>query len=305
MFTHISPARRAIAALALLAFIWGYNWVVMKQALHYMGPFQFGGVRTLLAALGLFGVVLLLKRPLRLPHMRLITAIGLLQTCGFTALVMWALVAGGAGKVAVLSYTMPIWVMLLAWPLLGERIRGAQWLAAAASVAGLVLIVEPWHLHGSLLSDVLATAAGLCWAGAVILAKKLHQRSPGVDLLAFTAWQMFMGALPLVALALLVPAPPTQWTPYLTGAMIYNVVACNALAWLLWLYALQRLTAGVAGMVSLSAPVIAVLAAWLELDEVPTPPEVGGMLLIGFALAVIALRGMRRREGVEPAMAQE
>jgi drug/metabolite transporter (DMT)-like permease len=44
----------------------------------------------------------------------------------------WALVEGGPGKTAVLIFTMPIWTLLLAWPILGERVRGKQWLAAAA-----------------------------------------------------------------------------------------------------------------------------------------------------------------------------
>lgn len=300
-----SSSRPAIIALYAPALIWGYNWVVMKRALHYMGPFQFGAVRTLLAALILFAVAIALKKPLRLPHMMQVTLVGLLQTCGFTALIIWALVTGGAGKVAVLSYTMPFWVMLLAWPLLSERIRGVQWLAVIASVAGLVCILEPWHMHGHLLSDSLAVMSGLCWAAAVILAKKLHHRSPTMDLLSFTAWQMFLGSLPLVALAFLVPAPVTQWTPYLIGAMFYNVIACNALAWLLWLFALQRLPTGIASMVSLLTPVIAVLTAWLELNEIPSRLEVVGMLLIGGALTLIAVRGMHRHEAIESAMAQE
>lgn len=213
MSSHARPSRPAMTALYVLALIWGYNWVVMKRALHYMGPFQFGAMRTLLAALILFAVVIALKKPLRLPHMAQVGLIGLLQTCGFTALIIWALVAGGAGKVAVLSYTMPFWVMLLAWPLLGERIRGTQWIAVMASVTGLLCILEPWHLHGGLLSDVLALMSGLCWAAAVILAKQLHHRSPDMDLLSFTAWQMLLGSLPLVALAFAVPASAAQWTP--------------------------------------------------------------------------------------------
>ncbi len=206
---------------------------------------------------------------------------------------------------AVLTYTMPFWVMLLAWPLLGEKLRGLQWLAALASVAGLLCIVEPWHMHGSLLSNILAVVAGMCWALAVILAKQLHQQAPQMDLLSFTAWQMLIGSLPVVALALTVPAEPIQWTGYLVGATLYNVIACNALAWLLWLYALQHLPAGVASMVSLLTPVVGVLAAWLQLHEIPTALEMAGMLLIGAALTMLALRGMQRHEAIEPAMAQE
>jgi drug/metabolite transporter (DMT)-like permease len=116
---------------------------------------------------------------------------------------------------------------------------------------------------------------------------------------------MLIGSLPLLALAFYVPAEPIQWTGYLLGATLYNVIACNALAWLLWLYALQHLRAGVASMISLLTPVVGVLAAWLQLHEQPTALEVAGMLLIGAGLAMLAVRVMLRHEAIEPAMAQE
>ena len=300
-----SSAFRAIAALLLLAMIWGYNWVVMKRALAFIGPFQFGALRTFLAAIFLFILLRLLNKPLRIGHLARVTLIGILQTSGFTGLIIWALVEGGAGKVAVLTYTMPFWVMLLAWPMLGEKLRGLQWLAVLSSCAGLACILEPWHLHGNLLSNALAVMAGICWALAVVLAKRLHHRAPEMDLLAFTAWQMLIGSLPLVLAGSLIPAAPIQWNPYLVGALTYNVVACNALAWLLWLFALRRLPAGVASMISLLAPVIGVLAAWVQLHEVPSPLETTGMLLIALALGIIAIHSMRQHEEVDSAIGQE
>ncbi|HEY6096226.1 MAG TPA: EamA family transporter [Gallionellaceae bacterium] len=292
-------------ALLVLSLFWGYNWVVMKEILRYVGPFQFGAIRTFFGSLLLFAILLALGKPLHLQHAWRVASIGLLQTGCFTALIVYALMSGGAGKVAVLTYSMPFWVMILAWPLLGEKLRGLQWLAALASVLGLLLIVEPWHMQGSLLSSVLAVIAGVCWALAVILAKQLHQQTLRMDLLAFTAWQMLIGSLPLVLLGVLMPAPPIQWTGYFIGAALYNVIACNALAWLLWLYALQHLPAGVASMVSLLTPVVGVLAAWMQLHEAPTAAELIGMLSIAFAIMVLAWRGMRRHEEVEPALAQE
>ena len=55
---------------------------------------------------------------------------------------MTALHDAGAGKVSVLTYTMPFWLLLLAWSFLGERLRGVQWLAVVLSFAGLVLVVR-------------------------------------------------------------------------------------------------------------------------------------------------------------------
>jgi drug/metabolite transporter (DMT)-like permease len=200
---------------------------------------------------------------------------------------------------------MPFWVMVLAWPLLGEKIRGMQWLAVFSSLIGLVLIFDPLHLGGDLFSMSLAVMAGIFWALAVILAKKLHHRVPQLDLVSLTAWQMFFGSLPLVVVAFLVDAPPIDWSPRLFAAIGFNAILCNALAWLLWLYALQRLAAGVASMTSMLAPLIGVLAAWVQLGEQPSTSEIVGMLLIGLALIIISLHAMKAHEEIEPAMGQD
>ena len=122
---------KAFAALFMLTLIWGYNWVVMKLAVQYASPFQFAALRTFLGAVMLFLVLIITNRPLALKEFPTMLALGLLQTCGFTGLLIWALVSGGAGKTAVLSYTMPFWVMLFAWPMLGEKVQGWHWLAVA------------------------------------------------------------------------------------------------------------------------------------------------------------------------------
>jgi drug/metabolite transporter (DMT)-like permease len=108
-----------------------------------------------------------------------------------------------------------------------------------------------------------------------------------------------------VALAFWVEAPPIEWTPRLFAAIGFNAIFCNALAWLLWLYALQRLAAGVASMTSMMAPLIGVLAAWIQLGEQPSTSEIVGMALIGVALIVISVHAMKAHEEIEPAMGQD
>jgi drug/metabolite transporter (DMT)-like permease len=296
---------RAFAALMLLTVIWGYNWVVMKSALEYAGAFEFAALRTVIGALCLFSVVIYMRKPLRVKEMPTLILLGIMQTSGFTGLLIWALVEGGAGKTAVLTYTMPFWVMVLAWPMLGEKLRGLQWPAAILSTMGMLFILDPLHLGTDTFSMFLAVLSGIFWALSVILAKKLHQRSPDLDLLTLTAWQMFFGSIPLVVVALLVPSAPIQWTPYFIGAVIFNSVFCNALAWLLWLYALQRLSAGVASMSSMLAPVIGVLAAWVQLHEVPSATELIGMTLIAASLLIISMISIRKHTPIDPAMAQD
>jgi drug/metabolite transporter (DMT)-like permease len=296
---------RAFIALMVLTAIWGYNWVVMKSALEYAGAFQFAALRTVLGAGCLFAVIIYMQKPLRVREMPTLILLGLLQTSGFTGLLIWALVEGGAGKTAVLTYTMPFWVMILAWPLLGEKLRGLQWPAAVLSTMGMLFILDPMHLGADTFSMFLAVMSGVFWAMSVIIAKKLHQREPELDLLTLTAWQMLFGSVPLAIAALMIPAPAIQWTPYFIGAVIFNSVFCNALAWLLWLYALQRLSAGVASMSSMLAPVIGVVAAWIQLNELPSATELIGMALIAASLVIISIISIRKHTPIDPAMAQE
>ena len=257
------------AALILLALIWGYNWVVMKIGLGYAQPFAFAALRTFLGALSLFLVLIVLRRSLRPRAVGFTIVIGLLQTTGFVGMLMWALQNGGAGKTSVLTYTMPFWLLLLARAFLAERLRGTQWLAVGLALAGLVLVLSPWRLQG-VFSSLLAVAAGISWAASAIVVKKLQKRRH-VDLLSLTTWQMLFGSLPLILIALLTARGGPEWSTPFIWALAYNVVLGNALAWLLWLFAMRRLSAGAAGMGTMATPVIGVAAAWLQLGERPTP----------------------------------
>lgn len=295
----------AFAALIVLTIIWGYNWVVMKSALQYAGPFQFAALRVFLGAVVLFVVIYATKRPLGLKEFPTMLVLGLLQTVGFTGLLIWALVEGGAGKTAVLTYTMPFWVMLFAWPMLGEKVQGWQWLAVISAVFGMLLIFDPLHIKADGFSMFLAIISGVSWALSAIISKKLHQRSPHLDLLNLTAWPMMLGSVPMLAIAFIVPAPPIQWTGYFIGSVLFNVFLSGALAWLLWLYALQILPAGVASMASMLAPVIGVLAAWIQLNEVPNHMELIGMVLIALSLVIISFVSIKKHAPVDPAIGQE
>lgn len=288
-----APAAAALA-LALLALIWGYNWVIMKRVNAYAGPFDFAALRLAIAAAVLFAVLITTGRPLRLPGWRGAALLGLTQTAGFTGLAQWALVAGGAGKSAVLAYTMPFWVLLLAWPILGERVQGTRWVPVALAAAGLALVLEPWRAQGTLASGLLAVGAGLSWAVGAVLMKRADRSRPP-DLLALTAWQLAFGALALTVVALAVPQRPIEWSGYFAAALLYIAVVGTALGWLLWIYALRRLAAGTAGLGILAVPVVGVLSAAVDLGERPGASELTGMLAIGAALAMLAAEALGRR----------
>jgi len=276
--------------LFILSVTWGYTWVLAKQALAYSPPFAFAAERSVGAALALVLALRLLGRPLKLVAPGPTLAIGLAQITCFILLSTWALVEGGPGKTAVLIFTMPIWTLLLAWPILGERIRGKQWLAAACTLAGLLLIIEPWNMHTSLFSKFLGVMAALCWAIGTVLIKRLRARQQ-VDLLSLTTWQMLIGAVPLVMLALVIPERPTDWSATYIGILTFMSVVSTAFCWWLWITLLDRVPAWEASLSVLGTPVVAIISARLALGEDFTVGEVSGILLIGTGLAILSLLG--------------
>jgi drug/metabolite transporter (DMT)-like permease len=281
---------RGLLALVVIAPLWGYSWIMIKVALDYSGPFTFAALATAGCTVVFFAALLAARRPLRPPPLRFTVPIGLLQTALFNTLATVALSAGGAGKVGVLAYTMPFWLLLLAWLFLGERLRGAQWPAVALALMGLLLVVRPWDVGGAL-PGILACVAGFIWAAAGLLIKLLQERRP-VDALSLTAWQMAFGAAALVAIALVTRDGWPQWTGTFIACLTYVVLLSSGLCYVLWTYALHTLPAGAAGMGTLAVPVIGVAAAWVHLGERPGPVEAAGMALIVTALAALAVYGI-------------
>jgi drug/metabolite transporter (DMT)-like permease len=153
-------------------------------------------------------------------------------------------------------------------------------------------ILSPWGGTLDFTASACSLGAAWCWAAANIVVKRMKLNAD--ELLNVSAWQMIVGALGLAALAWLVDTDPVHWTPSFSLAMAYNVVFATAGAWILWLYALNRLSAGATGLASLGAPVFALATAWLQLGEVPSRSEAAGMALIVAALAWLSFVGWRR-----------
>ncbi|MBN1461462.1 MAG: EamA family transporter [Armatimonadetes bacterium] len=276
--------------LGILPLLWGYSWVPGKLGVMYSNAFVFAALRTFVPGVLLLALLPLTGRPLRPKAVGLTAAVGVLQVGGFIGLTSAAMVAGGAGHTAMLANTWQFWLLFMAWIALGERLRGGQWVAVVLGLAGLVLIIEPWGLRG-VLSSLLTLAGALCFAGGAIVAKILRRRHK-VDLLSFTAWQTFLGSIPLVVAALLFPGDGIQWTTSFIWSLIYSSLIASALAALVWLYVLNALPANIAGLGTIGTPIIGVLASWLQLDEELSAAEITGMVLVALALMLLALLGL-------------
>ena len=282
----------AAAVLAAISLVWGFNWVVLKVGVQYADPFEFLAWRFALAAACLFGAAAMLGRPMRLTHAREVLVVGLLQTTATFALATWALKSGAVGKTAVLNYTMPFWVTLLAWPVLGERPSPAQGVALAVGALGLLLLLQPIDTPG--VAELLAVASGIAWGLGVVVTKRLQSRTR-IDTLSLIAWQVLFGGAALALLGFAFPGQAADWSRELVFALLYNGVLVSALGWFLWFWALARLEAGLASFGILAVPVLGALFSALLLGERPSATEWSGMALIVLALALAGRTAFQRQ----------
>jgi drug/metabolite transporter (DMT)-like permease len=286
--------RLGVIAVLALGLAWGYNWVVIKIATHDASPFVLVALRQVVGAAALFALVAILRKPLRSPPIAWTALIGIVQIAIMTLLQTLALAVGGAGKVTVLVYTFPVWIIILSAIFLGEPLTRHRILVAAIAIAGLAFVLYPLDVTHAPLSVVFALGSALTWAAGAIITKKFRAKYD-VDLVAFTAWQMAYGAVPLVIIAALVPGGYLHPTPSFFASFAYIVVLGTALAFWLWFFIMERFSAATAGVSGLLVPVISVFAAWVQLHERPSATESIGIALIIAALLVNSLPGMMPR----------
>ena len=289
----------AYAALALLTLVWGSNWIVMKFALVDANPVTFNVQRTWVAVIILFAVMLAQGRSLRPVHWTAAVVTGLLQTTINSGATTMALAAGGAGRTSVLVFTMPFWTLLIAWPVLHERVRGLQWLAIVCALCGLALLVEPWDWRGELAPKLWAVLSGFGWASGTV-AMKYFQRRYNLDALQFIAWQMLAGALPLTVLEALLPLEPTRWSVAQALLLLYVGGVSTAAGFLLWLAVLRHLPAGTASLNMFAIPVIALALSRVVFGETLSRNEWLGMAMIALGLVILTMRALRGRGVSDP-----
>jgi drug/metabolite transporter (DMT)-like permease len=286
------PSAATVGFLCLLvtSFGWGLNWPAMKVLLRELPPLfargAAGSVAGLACALAavLMGQSLVVPRPL-LGRVVAAAALNVFAWMGFATMAMRSL---SVSQCALLVYTMPVWAMLLAWPIRGER-------PSLRAVAGLMLCMAGlWQLFGSgafhLDEDQLVGAA-LALSSAVLFALSTVALRPLIELrpVASLAWQLSLGCIPMLALGLLFEHPevarvsPTGWV-----LMLYMTAVPMGLCYMTWFAALRRLPPTTASFATLLTPVIGVVAAAFALGEPLGPRELMALTLTlaGVALAL-------------------
>jgi len=298
----VHTRRGAYLALVALTLIWGFNWIALKFALARADPVILNVHRTWIAVIVLFAILLWQRHPFWPTSWVAVIVTGFFQTSVNFSATTLALAGGGVGRTSVLVFTMPFWTLVLAWPVLHERVRGSQWVAVAFALAGLTLVVEPWNWRGDLAPKLWAVLSGFGWAAGTV-ATKYFQRGRALDPLNFVAWQMLAGVIPITALPFLLGTPTPQWSATYALLLLYVGAVSTGLAFLLWITILRFLPAGTASLNMFAIPVIALVSSMLVFGERLTPAEWLGIASIGAGLAIISMNALRAHRDVAPATA--
>jgi drug/metabolite transporter (DMT)-like permease len=125
-------------------------------------------------------------------------------TCLFAAAAAMPL-----AEATAISFLSPLATMLLAIPLLGERVGPARWIAAAIALLGALLLIRPGtDAYQPVALIALASAAFI--GMEAILVKQLSDREPPMRILLINN---AMGAViaAIAAAFVWIPPSPTQW----------------------------------------------------------------------------------------------
>ncbi|PLQ00969.1 EamA family transporter [Cupriavidus pauculus] len=247
---------------------WGFGWPAMKILIHDWPALFARGSAGMLAALGLAVLAAVrgesLVPPRGLARRLLLTAaINVFAWMGFTALSLrWLHVS----EAALLTYTLPIWTTMLAWPVLGERPAPQSVVALCVGMAGMLLLVggDIASLVHKLPGIAFALSAALLFALGAVTSRRPIAMPP----IALSAWLIGLGSLMMIGIGLATEHPdPSRLTPAGAGALVYMALGPMALCYLAWFGALRRVPPGSASAGLLLVPVIGTVSAAFMLGE--------------------------------------
>jgi drug/metabolite transporter (DMT)-like permease len=291
----------ANASAAMAAVLFGASVVAVRVAVREVPPVSLAVLRMGQGSLLLAVAVLVIAPGLlraRWERLRLFALLGLVLFGLFPLTFNIGLQHTEASRGAVMLATMPIWSALLG-RIAGERLAGRQVAGVGLSVVGIGLaFVEPGRAIGgdatSLVGDGLLLLTGLLGALYGLIAKRVLAVDHPATL---TTYAMLFGTVLLLPVAVaegMVPAV-ARFDWQLLGLVVFLGVLGGAAAFLLWTWALSRITpTQVAVYVNLN-PIVAALLGILLLGERRSPMFVLGFAAVVTGVLLVNWPGPRRR----------
>lgn len=271
--------------------IWASAFISAKAIIADATPFAALSFRFAIvtSSFALLYVVLARKQWLTLPQMGHAAITGMLFHGFYLGGVFWALSTGlSATLAALIASLQPIFVALLAGPLLKEVIGLRQWGGIVMGFTGAVIVI------GFDIGGAMPLAALLICIGALgsSIIGTLYQKKFGQDLplIPSNIMQAFAATLLHLLLISLFEMPAINFTPNFITGMAWQILAVSFGAYVMLMVLLKRGTANqTSSLLFLVAP-IAALQAWLVLGELLTLADIAGLCLASIGVFIATRR---------------
>lgn len=276
---------KAYAALAVICIVWGTTYTAIKFCVHDFPPFLMVGIRQTFAGLLLLGLALASGKTkgLTQPYVLRQALTGLVTITGGNGFITWGMQFVSSGLSAVIGALTPVLVVLISlfwkgtdrinWPTLAGVLLGFMGLGLIFS-NGWADFLKPEYKWG------IAACFASCftWSLGTVMAKRFNQ--PGVSPFLNAGLQITAGGLGGFAMsALFDTSHQIHHTTQGWLGLLYLALVGSALAFSLYLYALQHLSAAVTSLYTYINPLVAVFLGWLYLNESITFATLVGMLI--------------------------
>ena len=273
----------AIFTTAIAPLIWGSTYLVTTEFLPPNRPFTAALIRVLPAGL------LLLAWTRRIPkrdEWATVVLLGFLNIGFFQAMLFVAAYRLPGGLAAVLSSTQTLMVLVFTWLIDKTMPPKAAWAWSATGVLGIAVLV----LSPSARYDGTGILAALSGAAAMALGVYLSKhKKTSLPVLAFTGWQLFIGGVFLLPVALLAEPPLESLSPANIGGYLYLCLFGAVFAYVLFFNGIVKLSPAAVSSLGLLSPVSAFVLGWLFLGQ-----GMDAKSLAGFALVLVSIFGVQK-----------
>ncbi|MFN3416889.1 MAG: DMT family transporter [Caldimonas sp.] len=279
--------RRQLGALVLLTLMWGLNWPMMKFSLRELSPLYFravtmtGGALLLLVFYRWRGVRFALP-PGEVARVAWLALPNILGWHLFSILGVQEL---ASGRAAILGFTMPIWTVLIAALLFGERLSPRVFLSVVcgAAAVGLLVAQEFTALAGRPVGIVWMQIAAFSWALGTVLMRRTKSTVPTE---ALTVWMMLMGSVIFWVIApLMEPAPTWQFSAPMWWSLVWGATINYGFAQIIWFGMARTLPPAASAFSIMAVPLIGTGSATFIVGEVPHWQDLAAAVLIMGAIA--------------------
>ena len=194
--------------------------------------------------------------------------------------VLWSMLYTTIANTTFIFGALPFLTALLAWALLGEKVRAASWIAMAAVLAGIAVMMVGGFGGGRLIGNVLAIIGTLEVAILTIVLRKGRHG----DMMPL----LFIGALfAALACALIAPDLAITRLDFILSALLGVVTGAGG--FILFTLGARYVRAGEMWILSNVELVLAPLWVWLAVAELPLVETFIGGAIIMLAICAQAV----------------